>query len=239
MFRYLLLLILCCLLFATGYAQQTIKAVVYENKTRIPLNGIRIQNLRTKQRTESDADGKFSIKASVNDILVFNGFNYLPDTVMVTDIRINAYFMEPQTNMLKEVKVVTPEIHTGSLMDPDFHGQSMVYSRNKDGSYKGGVTFRISYWKKDERKREKLKQKQYEETIRQKIDKVFNDDTLMKFLPLKKTEVGTFISLYVPSPKVYMANDFNLLLYLDSRYKEFMKLPPEKREMGSLSTTPY
>ncbi|MES2277139.1 MAG: hypothetical protein V4592_14010 [Bacteroidota bacterium] len=236
MLRCLLLLFFCCLLYITGYAQQTIKAVVYENKSRVPLGGIRIQNLRTKQRTESEADGKFTIKASLNDILVFNGFAYQTDTVMVTDVYIKAYFMEPQANMLKEVKVETPEIHTGGggFTDPDFHGQTMVYQRNGNGSYKGGVAFRLHYWKKDEKKREKLQQKAYEETIRVKMDKIFNDDTLMKFLPLKKTEVAAFITLYIPSAKVYMANNFNLLYYLDNCYKQFMKLPPEKRVMVKL-----
>lgn len=232
--RSLILFVLACLLSISTEAQ-VVKAVVFENKTHVALVGIRIVNLKNKQSAVTDNKGKFSIQASVNDILTFSGFAYVTDTVMITNTNVHEFFMVPQSNMLNEVKVQSAEVHLGKLTDPDFHGQTMVYQRNKDGSYKGGVTLRLSYWKRDEKRKQHLAQKQYEEVVRVKISKVFNDDSLAKFLPLKKDEMPAFIELYIPSVKVFTSNDFNLLYYLEKCYKEFMALPPEKRRSSKLT----
>jgi hypothetical protein len=234
MLRYALLFFCCCFIFSAAYAQQKLSGQVFENGTRVPLAGIRIQNNRSKLTTETDIKGHFTIDAKVNDVLIFTGFAYQPDSVFLTDIKPREIFLEPAKNMLKQVDVAGAEVHTGTLTDPEFHGQSAVYSRNGDGSYKGGVTFRVWSNHSAERKREKQARQQQDENMRLEIDRVFSAKNLAKYLPLKPEEVDGFRSRYMPTVKTYTANEFNLLLYLGNCYKEFMKLPVEKRVADKL-----
>ncbi|QKJ29477.1 hypothetical protein HQ865_06820 [Mucilaginibacter mali] len=229
MLRYTILSLLCCMFFVDTRAQ-TIKATVFENHTRVTLQGIFIRNLSNKESAITDVKGKFSLKAKLNDLLVFTGYGYLNDTLLVTNLKMEEVFLEPKTNMLNQVDISTPEVNTGSgWSDPAFHNQTTIYQRNADGSYKGGVAFRIWSSKGAEHKRQKLAQKQAEEEVNQQILKVFTAKNLAKYLPLPPVEIEGFITRYTPGAKVYTANDFNLLAYLDKCYKEYMKLPPEKR----------
>ena len=229
MYRYVLLGLLCCFFIENTYAQQTVKGQVFENSTRIPLAGIRIENTRTKIKTETDIKGKFTISAKVNDVLVFQGFAYQPDTLFLGDLKQLEVFLDPSKNMLKQVDVKGVEINTSGWTDPAFHNQTVVYSRNGDGSYKGGVTFRVWSNHSAERKREKQEKQQRTEQMRLQIDGFFSQQNLLRYLPIKPEEVGSFRSRYIPTLAEYTSNDFNLLMYLDSCYKQFMKLPAEKR----------
>jgi hypothetical protein len=233
---YLLLVLVFCLYFSNACAQQKLQGVVFENDTRVPLAGIRIQNTRTKLGTETDIKGKFIIDAQANDVLVLQGFAYLPDTVFLTDLKPREIFMLPGKTMLKQVDVHNHEIKTGSFQDTskskspfEYHGQSMIYQRDANGNLKGGVTFRVWSNHSAERRRKKLEQDRHDEEIRLQIDQVFSPKNLTKYLPLKPEELSSFKSRYIPSVKAFTANNFNLLAYLSSCYKEFVKLPPEKR----------
>jgi hypothetical protein len=42
--------------------------------------------------------------------------------------------------------------------------------------------------------------------------------------------MANFITLYTPDIATYTAEGFNLTLYIDSCYKEFVKIPPERRQ---------
>lgn len=234
--RYsLLILLLFCLSFNKSYAQQTLKGFVFENNSRVPLAGIHIENTRTKLKTETDIKGHFSIDARVNDVLIFQGYAYLPDTLLLIDLKAREVFLEPAKNMLKQVDIYNQEVHVGTMMDPEFHGQSAIYQRNADGSYKGGVAFRVWSNHSAERKLKKLQKAQHDEEIRLQIDKVFSAPNLLKYLPLKPEELSSFKSRYIPTVKTYTANDFNLLAYLNTCYKQFIKLSPEKRLADKLA----
>ena len=238
---YLLLVLFFCLYLPCAHAQQKLQGIVFENGTRVPLGGIRIQNTRTKLTIETDIKGKFSIDAKVNDVLVLQGFAYLPDTVLLTDLKLHEIFMLPGKTMLKQVDVHNQEIKTGSFQDTskskspfEYHGQSMIYQRDENGNLKGGVAFRIWSNHSGERKRKKLEKFHNDEETRLQIDRIFSPQNLTKYLPLKPEELGSFKSRYIPTVKVFTANDFNLVAYLSACYKEFIKLPPQKRLADSL-----
>lgn len=228
MFRSILILC-CCLLVQLSYGQQVLKGRVFENKTRVPLAGIKIQNTGTKQLAETDSNGRFKISAAVNNILVLTGYAYKADTLMITDLKELEIFLEPQKNMLNEVKVSTPQVRNFGFYDPDFHGQTVAKLRDDKGHYKGGIAIRLWWWKKDERKRKKYEQMVMDDNTRLEIAKTFAPDNLAKYLPLKNTELANFSMRYMPPVSVVRAQSFNLLLYLNNCYKEFIKLPTEER----------
>lgn len=222
---------LLCLSAGSAYSQQLLKGRVLEDKTRVGLTAINIQNLNTKQTTVSDNKGNFVIKASLNDILLFKGFAYQNDTLIVTKLNSFEVFMLPQEHMLKDVKVTSMDGPSMAIYDPNFHGQTTNYQTDKNGNFKGGVNFRFWYWKKDEHKRDKLKKMLQDEQTYVEIAKAFSPKNVANFVPLKGVELDNFIKVYTPSIKVYKANNFNMADYLNACYKKFMLLPPEKRQI--------
>lgn len=232
--RYLCLLILFSFVF-TAQAQQKLSGRVLENQTKIHLAGVRIQNTRTKKFTETDDKGRFSIDAILNDVLVFKNFGYETDTLLVISLKNKEVFMEPMKHMLDEVNVSGQQVQSFHTYSPDFHNQSVVYQRDKDGYYKGGIAIRIWSNKKEERQQAKVAQWEFTERNRLIIDTVFGLRNLSKFVPLKGDELMAFRVRYIPSVPTYTANNFNLLQYIDSCYKVFEQLPAEKRKSAKLN----
>jgi hypothetical protein len=221
------------ILLLSGYysnAQTLVKGKVMENKTRIALAGVRVENLSTKQSVLTDNKGLFSIKAEKNQLLTFKVFSYEPDTVLITGNFTLEVYLNLQTHNLKNVNVTTIQ-GPGSfaVYDPLFHGQTVTYQTDAGGRPKGGVVFRFWYWKKDERRKKRNERREKEGRLNAQIDTVFTAAHLSKYLTLNNAEMNRFIQLYKPSTAVYFDNDFNLLDYLQQCTKKFSELPLEER----------
>lgn len=228
MARYLLLITL--FFSSAAFAQAPFNGRVLELKTRIGLAGIRVENLNSKKGTVTNNTGNFSIPAKNGDLLTFKGFAYSVDTLLVTEPWAKEVFLEPLNNELQPVNITTTETkNLNTYYDPLYHGQSVVYARDKKGYAKGGIIWRIWYWKKDEKKKAKLEAKQRQFDIMYNISLVFTPKTIGKYVPLTGPKLDRFITLYTPTPAVYTANDFNMVNYLNDCYKKYQALPPEKR----------
>jgi hypothetical protein len=69
-----------------------------------------------------------------------------------------------------------------------------------------------------------------DEATKDQIVKIFTPDNIAHYLPIRGQELTNFIILYIPDLKTYRSSGFNLALYLSSNYKEFCKIPLEKRQ---------
>jgi hypothetical protein len=233
MYRYLLLIAL--FLTSSAFAQSDFKGRVLENKTRIGLTGIRVDNLTNKKTTLTDNAGNFTIPAKNSDLLVFKGFAYQIDTVLVTDLHEKEIFLEPVTHELDQVNITSTETkNMNTYYDPRFHGQPVIYAHDKDLNYKGGVVLRLWYWKKDEKKRAKRQALERKYVIMDKIAAVFQPNIIAQYLPLTGQDLDNFINLYTPAAKIVMAKDFNLTNYLDACFKKYQALPPDKKQPPKL-----
>ena len=224
-------LIVCCFcLLSVGVQAQAIKGRVMEDKTRIPLAGVRVDNLTSKQTTTSDNNGNFSIAAEVNQTLVFKVFSYDPDTVLITSRASLEVFLTLQSHTLKSVNVTTAQgPSTLKVYDPNFHGQTLAYQTDANGRPVGGVILRMWYWKKDEHRKKRLADQEKEEQIEKQIDEAFTPANLANYIPLKNAEMNRFIVLYRPSTTQWLSKDFNMLSYLDSCYKKYSQLSAADR----------
>lgn len=230
MLRYLILLG-CCLTALFSRAQGTFSGKVFEYKTHIALNNIWIENLSNKQNTLSDKNGKFSIPVKNGDLVLFKGFAYRSDTVLITGSNASEVFLEPQTIPLNQVDVTATELGKKiNVYSPEFHGQPVVYHRDYKGNYDGGITIRLHYWKKGERDKAKLEQKLKNFDTADRINALFTPENIGKYVPLKGEDLDNFISLYTPTVKQFSRNDFTLLQYLNDSYKRYQDLPPDKRK---------
>jgi len=230
------LLILLVLLGTTGFkaaAQATLMGKVYEYKTHIHLQSIKVTNINSKQYTLTDTGGIFYISAKPGDLLVFKGYAYQPDTVSIVNKNHLEVYMVPVGNVLNEVKVTNaPDTKLGNLKDRTLTGAPVVYQRNVSGDYQGGVALRFGYGK--DKKAIHSRQVSDEEITDNEIDNAFNEQTLGKTLPLKGDDLKNFVLMYRPEIKVFKAPAFNMAVYLNDNYKKFMALPADKRKPVAL-----
>jgi hypothetical protein len=236
------LLIVCFCLFGalTVHGQSVFSGRVLENKTRIVLHAVRIENLKSKVKTISLEDGQFSIAAKVGDLLVFNSFAYMPDTVLITDLHAREIFLTPKSTMLNQVNVTDTSGHAKANpnavqhYDPEYHGQTVVYQRDSKGYYKGGIAIRLHYWTKDEHKKRKAAQTAKEREVSEHISSVFTPLNVSNYVPLKGDDMDNFLLLYTPDVKEYTDKKFDLVPYLNACYQNWQTLTPEQKKAGQI-----
>jgi len=229
--RYLFIAIL--LLSATCFkakAQGTLMGRIYEYNTHIHLQSIKVTNLNSKQYTLSDTAGIFYIYAKPGDLLVFKGYAYQPDTVSIINKNHLEIYLIPEGKTLKEVNVAgtAAETKLGNLKDPTLTGAPVVYQRDANGAYKGGVALRFGYGK--DKKAIHSKQLSDEEIADEQIDNAFNEKTVSQTIPLRGQELKDFILMYRPTRETFKAKSFNMTIYLNDSYKKYMALPADKRK---------
>jgi hypothetical protein len=220
---------------STAFGQDVFKGKVYEMNTHEVIGGIEIRNTTNQQVTTSDEKGRFSINAKKGDIIIFKGFSYVPDTLVVTTLTQEVYLI-PRSKMLNEVKVKTDSTNRfNSYYDPQFHGQPVVYQRDADLNYKGGIAIRFNDSHSSEKKREKLEKEVADQKTQDEINKVFSEQNIVKYVPLKGDDLKGFLALYTPTPDTYKKPNFNLLVYLNDCYKKFQALPEDQRHPSAVN----
>jgi hypothetical protein len=240
MLKHLLLLLLVGAIPTLAIGQTIQTGVVFENKTRVTLQGVKVENTGTHKVFITGKSGVFNIEGKTGDVLIFSSSFYRADTVLLTDNKPMEIFLVPQHNMLNQVNVTATEAkHTGSFQAPDFHNQTVVYLRDpKTGYYKGGVAIRLHYFKKDEKRKAKQAAFLKDQQQQGEIAKVFNAENIAKYLPLKGKDMDDFLILYTPSTKYYFSAAFNLVSYLDTSYKIFLTIPADKRNTELKASPP-
>jgi hypothetical protein len=215
-------------------AQTKLTGRIYEYKTHIRLAGIRVENLKTHTSMTSDTSGRFSINAAIGDKISYTGMSYKTDTIYLADLKFKEIYLELNNgNLLKEVKVVDKEVNLGSLAVPiatgPFGSNTVRYQTDANGNNSGGVKIGLPGFNGDQKKKERDAQKAADEQTELKIDKIFSVQNLENYLPIRGQELINFTILYRPSISVYQ-DKFNLTIYVDSCYQEFLKIPKEQRK---------
>jgi len=240
MVRNLFIAFCCIFCTLTLHAQTVFNGRVLENKTRISLRGVIVENLGNKLKAITGDDGRFSIAAKAGDLLLLRSFGYQTDTVLLTDMHDREIFIEPRRNELNQVTITDSSIHSTQAAenmkyyDPQFHGQTIVYHRDKEKNFDGGIILRMHYFKGDENKKKKAEEKAHQRILSEEISAIFTADNISHYLPLKGADLDNFLLLYTPDIKVYNSKGFNLLAYLNTSYKAFSTLTPSQRKAGRI-----
>jgi hypothetical protein len=235
----LLLLLLCCFLFTNlGFGQNQLTGRVFENKTNVFLQSVKVEDLKSHAVTLTQVDGSFIIKAAVGDLVTFVSGSYKPDTIYVANLNYIQVFLDLRQNMLQEVKVTNQQIkgNAGFNAQPEtgpLGSRAVTYQTDANGDFKGGVNFNIPDGQNTKRKHES--QVTEDEKQKEEIIKVFSADNLKKFLPITGQEMANFIILYMPDVKTYYSPAFSLIGYLNTSYQEFVKIPVEQRQSKALT----
>ena len=235
--RLVFLAFLYCMVSASSLAQSSFIGHIYENKTRVALQGVTVYNQNNSQFVASDEKGKFTINAKRGDILILKSFAYKTDTLLITSLRQQDIMLEPASHTLNDVNVTATETKNADAnvyKDPEYHGQSMVYQHDANDYYKGGIAIRLWYWNKEEKKLKKQADRVKYEQTSEEIFKLFSPENIARYLPLKGDDMEAFIIRYIPDVAVYAAASFNMMAYLNASYKDFKNLSPEDRRPQKL-----
>jgi hypothetical protein len=222
------------------HAQTVLNGRVFENKMRIALQGVTVEDLSSKQKVTTGDDGRFSITAKPGDLLVLKSFGYQTDTLLLTDLHEKEIFLDPQGTELKQVTVSDSSVKQIQAVknmryyDPQFHGQTMVYHRNLKKQFDGGIILRMHYFKGDEHKKKKELEKEQQLMLYDEISTIFTPDNISHYLPLKDADLNDFLLLYTPDVNIYNKKDFDLLQYLNTCYKTWLTLTPGQRKAGQI-----
>lgn len=226
-----LLLAFFLLLSGTCLQAQEVKGIVGDRATRLMLKSVDVYNLTNKQRTFTNDKGEFSIKAQVNQILVFTQPGYASDTLLLVNTKNIKRYLTFGSYQLNTVEVSAKKF--------DFKTQyADVYREAKvvDLSVNKPLAFSPSrYFSKKGKAARKLKRKLELEDVARKIDYRFNEAAVKAITPLKGAELEYFMVLYRPSLKALDKMDDEVFkFYLMDSFKEFNALPPSKKVIPSL-----
>ncbi|MGZ3757177.1 MAG: hypothetical protein ACXVAY_12725 [Mucilaginibacter sp.] len=216
-----------------SYAQTRATGRLFEYQTRISLGGIKVENLKTHVIAVSDTGGRFSIRASAGDRLVFSALSYKTDTLYLTNLKFKEVYLELKGDkMLKGVTIVNKETNLGSMAVPaatPFGGKSVRYQTDASGNNKGGLALSLPGFNGDLKKKARDAKRERDGETETQIDRLFSPENLQKYIPIRDQQLANFILLYRPSVEVYQ-DKFNFMLYLDDCYKKFVKIPIEQRQ---------
>jgi hypothetical protein len=237
--RLLLLLMFGFVFVQVSYGQDQLTGRVYENKTKVFLQGVRVENLKTHAMLMTSTDGSFSIKASVGDLICFTNYNYKPDTLYLTELRYVQVFLDPRVTVLNEVNVTNQQINNkssgfGIAPEKGVLGSSKVlYQTDSELRPIGGLKLNFQDGKDTQREHET--KVAANEKQKNGILKVFNSENLKKYLPISGQEMDNFIILYMPDASTFYDPAFNLVAYLNGSFEEFNKIPVEQRQSKELT----
>ncbi|WP_158797063.1 carboxypeptidase-like regulatory domain-containing protein [Pedobacter sp. L105] len=221
------LFILCIILFFVQQASgQVLEGTVSDRTTQVKLDQVEVYNQQTKQKTLTNAKGEFSIRASVNNVIISTRVGYKPDTLFLVDMKPVKRYMELNNTLLKTVNIKS------GAFDPRTE-YSDVYVKAKIVNIAQNEPLAISpshIFGKEGRDARRFKRKLEREVSERKIDARFNEAAVTALTPLKGTELDYFMVLYRPKLKALdEMDDQDFKFYLMNSYKEFKALPPEKR----------
>jgi hypothetical protein len=214
-------------------SQDKLSGRIYENKTKVYLAGITVEDLKSHVQTLSDSTGRFSIKTSIGDYVCFSGFAYRPDTLYIANLKYMEVLLDPKQNMLNEVKVTTQQTKTGNLSAAPLTGplnsKTVLYQVDQNHDNNGGIKIKLFDSDNSKKKRQDRQIADNEEK-QQAIYNVFQPKSLSIYLPIRGVEMDNFIVLYTPDVATDYSNGFSLVSYLNASYQKFLQIPADQRQ---------
>ena len=225
--RYFFALLLLLTTIGSVSAQSVLTGTVYESSTNNKLQDVFIRNMNNKQLGLTDKDGKFSVKAEIGNLLIFDAPGYVSDTLYLID-------MKPKKIELSLNKAISLRGVTISSARPDFDPRKEypeVYQKSK--LYVLSPTTWFGKEAKDARRMKRFFRREQEE---RKVDAVFTRSYVGSIVPLKGEELDDFMLMYRPSYSFIKGNDnVSLAVYINDSYKKYQALPPDKRKPQRLT----
>lgn len=221
-------------------AQNTISGKVYdlENK-KMPLQGVKVRNLKSNQAVATQALGAFTLTAQLGDLLEFSFAGYHTDTLFLINLSPKTVYLPVSATSLKEVEIQSAKINPLVFFkDPETREFKRINTDDlrgkKNTDRAGGLRFNLGYgkYKKQE---ENLKAQEVRDSYEAEINRIFTEAFVNKLVKLEGEELKAFMSLYRPSALLVQSQKpFNYEYYTVQAYHKWLKLPISERKVPSV-----
>lgn len=211
-------------------AQIQIKGQVLDQASKKGLEKVSILNRNTKQATETDADGNFTITAKIGDVIIYQLLGYQTDTALLVNSKKVERFLRPTSNTLNTVNI-SGEVDVKTQY-------ADVYNKANPVLLTPGRGLRFypsSFFGKEGKNARRLKKIIESDEVEKEIDKRFNAVTVTALLPIKQPELDAFLVLYRPDIKFAVnADSDDFKFYLLEAYEKFKALPADQKTLPKL-----
>ena len=240
---YKLLIILFLALPFSIYAQNSVATGgVYDfSKKTISLPGVTIRNLNTKKLSSTNNAGKYTIQASVGDLLEFSLVGYQTYTVYLTTLLSKAVYLSVKSNSLSDVDVNGVRINkqVSQAKDPLAENYNQFYTggkleRKRMTDKVGGLTLNLGHgkYKKQQQKEAALEAR---DQYLSEIDQNFTEKAITDLTKLQGAELKNFMIIYRPTvEKVQSERPFRYTYYIGQSYQAWQKLSPQQKKLQDL-----
>jgi hypothetical protein len=234
---------------------EIINGVVLNDATDSALENVNIVNLNQVIGTTSDPEGKFDLRAAVNDTLYFSYLGFKSIRVRVTNdwmkygevkIKMTELGIALEQVELKPVQL-TGYVEVDAKLIPIYDNYRYRIA-GFSGGYEGGKSqpgavskvlssifnpadFLYNVFGKRPKQMRKLRQMKENDEIRNLLQSKFDRETLMAVLQLERVDIGEILNnCSYSSDFINTANDLQILDAISECYEEYRVLSRSKEK---------
>ncbi|RZK19967.1 MAG: hypothetical protein EOO86_05935 [Pedobacter sp.] len=224
------------------FAQTVTTGVVFDyNKKSVTLPGVSVRNLNSKKVTTTTNTGKYTIQASVGDLIEFSAVGYHTDTLYLTSLLNRSIYLPVKSTSLADVDVrgVRMNSQITDAKDPLAEKYTLLNTGGNLGRKRmtdkvGGLNLNLGYgkYKRQQRKEADLEEK---DMYQEEIDANFSEKSITSLTKLKGEELKNFMIIYRPSIEaVKSERPFRYNYHISQAYVAWQKLTPQQRKLQDL-----
>jgi len=226
-----IIILFCCI--SVLKAQTQVSGLVQDRGTRKAINYVDVFNLNNKAQTATNAKGEFTIKAALNDVLVFNIPGYKTDTLLLINLNEVRRYLDKASNLLSTVTVTNNQTLKEQYAQTFNKANAVLLTPGR-----GLLFYPSGYFSREGKEARRFKRMLKQDVKENQIDKWFNPKNIKAILPLQQPELDAFMVMYRPTLKfVQNADAEDLRFYLIDAYDKFKLLPAEKKVLPSLKVS--
>ena len=254
--RVLILFFLSLLpLIALAQEGEIIQGVVLNDATEKALENVNIVNLNQVIGTTSDSEGKFDLRAAVNDTIYFSYLGFKSIRVRVTNdwmkygevkIKMTELGIALEEVVIKPVEL-TGYVEVDAKLIPIYDNYRYRIA-GFAGGYEGGKSqpgavskvlssifnpadFLYNVFGKRPKQMRKLRKMKEDDEIRNLLQSKFDRETLMAVLQLEREDIGEILNnCSYSSDFIKTANDLQILDAISECYEEYRVLNRSKEK---------
>ena len=230
-YRCLFTIVLGVLFFTPAFAQKNIQGRIYSGATDSVIASASVHNLTTKQSALASKDGRYSIPASENDIVIFSASGFLTDTV-----KVEFYMLLTPHDVTLPLKVTTlSAVQLLSSYQKDslerrndyaeiFNNQKNITGGNRPTDGVGISISPLSYFSKQAKQKRQLRKRLLQQEQDDYVDRSFPAGWVARLTGLSGDSLNLFMYRYRPSYDFCRDTDrAGMTVYISEKLKEFRK----------------
>ncbi|MFW0716328.1 hypothetical protein [Pedobacter sp. N23S346] len=224
------------------FAQTVTTGTVFDySKKTISLPGVSVRNLNSKKTTTTSTDGKYTIPATVGDLIEFSAVGYHTDTLYLTNLLNRTIYLPVKSNSLADVDVrgVRMNSQITDAKDPLAEKYTLLNTggnlqRKRMTDKVGGLNLNLGYgkYKRQQRKEAELEEK---DMYLEEIDANFSEKAVTELTKLQGEELKNFMIIYRPSVELVKAErPYRYSYYISRAFVAWQKLTPQQKKLQDL-----